>query len=87
MGEKVTLNERGLTSVNNLTLHDTYVTQKGDLLSAKRELSLGQVVAILRDAEQVHIVGPGEPISFTNRPGKADFEYFLDQLIQRVVSL
>lgn len=87
MGEKVNLSQRTLTSAISLYLDERAIVRKGDLLlQAKLEIPFRAVSAILRDKEEIHVVGPGDPITFRVQTGNAAYEYFMDQLIKRVVA-
>lgn len=74
------------TSVTQLTLTDDRVEKKGDMLSTRLQIFLVDVKAVLKGDGQVHIVGPGEPISFADKAGHASFDYFMDQLLRRLVA-
>jgi len=86
VADPIVLSQSSLATALKLVLHDDRVEKKGDLLTSKVEVRIRDIAAILRDPEQVHILGPGDPISFQNTPGKAAFDYFMDQLVRRVVS-
>ena len=84
--DDVVLKQSGFATAVHLVLTQTHVVSKGDIiLSGKKEIRLKDVIAVLRDKEQLHIVGPGDPIQCNHTPGKAAYEYFVDQLITRLV--
>jgi hypothetical protein len=85
--DDVVLKQSGLATAVHLVLTHTLVVSKGDLLSGKKELRLRDVTAVLRDKEQLHIVGSGDapPLMCLHKPGNAAYEYFVDQLISRLV--
>ena len=86
MADDVVLKQSGFATAVHLVLTGTHVVSKGDIiLTGKKEIALRDIIGVLRDKEKLYIVGPGDPISCNHTPGKAAYEYFVDQLISRLV--
>lgn len=84
MTPTIVLEQQGPAGVMRLALDAHTVVDKAAPPGARLVLPLRDVRAVLRDRERTHIVGPAGAISFVNEPGRAEFEAFVDQLLQRL---